>query len=406
MRVGTRRRGALLNVLAGFGLQGLLGGVALGQLASSPWPMANHDLRHTGRSQYVGPATPTLRWRIPFREIKGSPIIGADGTVYVGVQKSLCAFEPVSGGELWCQQLPATIRRNTAAIDANGRLYVGARDNRLWALDASDGERIWSFAVGNDGDVNTSPAIAADPVAGGYSVYMAGTLNGVVHSLDPDPTLDAQPDLRLKWRLPSGGGVSYSSPAVGADGTVYLGLTTGRLLGVTAAGVETLNAKVGVRLRFASPAIGDDGTIYIGSYEGLNAVDPVTGFVRWTFATQGRIGSTPAIGADGTIYIGSLGVGAGRLSTLYALRDDVNHATPLWSYEAPGSGKFSAAPAVGADGTIYALSGGILLAFAPDGQVLWEFDTGDRNVISSPAIGADGTLYVGGNGLYAFNDAP
>jgi outer membrane protein assembly factor BamB len=396
----------VLGVLAGLSLQGLLGGVAAAQLADSPWPMAHHDLRHTGRSQYVGPAAPVVRWRIPFREVKSSPIIGPDGTVYVGVQKSLCAFEPAGGGELWCEQLPATIRRNTAAIDANGRLYVGARDNRLWALDATDGERLWSFAVGNDGDVNTSPAIADDPVGGGYSVYMAGTFNGVVHALDPDPALDGEPALRLKWRRPSGGGISYSSPAVGLEGTVYLGLTTGRLLAVTAAGVEKWNAKVGVRLRFASPAVGDDGTIYVGSYEGVSAVDPVTGFVRWTFPTQGRIGSTPAIGVDGTLYIGTVGVGGGRLSTFYALRDDVTHATPLWSYVAEGSGRFSGAPAIGADGTIYVASGGVLLAFSPAGQVVWEFNAGRRNIISSPAIGADGALYVGGEALYAFNDSP
>jgi outer membrane protein assembly factor BamB len=193
---------------------------------------------------------------------------------------------------------------------------------------------------------------------------------------------------------------------VGLEGTVYLGLTTGRLLAVTAAGVEKWNAKVGVRLRFASPAVGDDGTIYVGSYEGVSAVDPVTGFVRWTFPTQGRIGSTPAIGVDGTLYIGTVGVGGGRLSTFYALRDDVTHATPLWSYVAEGSGRFSGAPAIGADGTIYVASGGVLLAFSPAGQVVWEFNAGRRNIISSPAIGADGTLYVGGEALYAFNDSP
>jgi len=31
----------------------------------SPWPMFRHDARHTGRSPYIGPAWPRLRWRYP-----------------------------------------------------------------------------------------------------------------------------------------------------------------------------------------------------------------------------------------------------------------------------------------------------------------------------------------------------
>jgi outer membrane protein assembly factor BamB len=59
----------------------------------------------------------------------------------------------------------------------------------------------------------------------------------------------------------------------------------------------------------SSPAIGADGTIYIGSGDsnlyavidgGLNTVTK-----KWAFGTQGSVESSPAIGADGTIYIGS-----------------------------------------------------------------------------------------------------
>ena len=55
----------------------------------------------------------------------------------------------------------------------------------------------------------------------------------------------------------------------------------------------------------SSPAIGADGTIYVGSYDGkLYALNP-DGTQKWAFTTGDAVYSSPAIGADGTIYVGS-----------------------------------------------------------------------------------------------------
>ncbi|WP_035076515.1 PQQ-binding-like beta-propeller repeat protein, partial [Maridesulfovibrio zosterae] len=55
----------------------------------------------------------------------------------------------------------------------------------------------------------------------------------------------------------------------------------------------------------ACPAIGSDGTIYIGaSYtKSLHAINP-DGSTKWSFLTGGFVQSSPAIGSDGTIYVG------------------------------------------------------------------------------------------------------
>ena len=53
----------------------------------SPWPMFRHDAQHTGRSPYVGPAWPQLRWRYPTSScavVESSPAIAGDGTIYIG----------------------------------------------------------------------------------------------------------------------------------------------------------------------------------------------------------------------------------------------------------------------------------------------------------------------------------
>ena len=55
----------------------------------------------------------------------------------------------------------------------------------------------------------------------------------------------------------------------------------------------------------SSPAIGADGTIYVGSADNnLYAVNP-DGSQKWSFTTGSAVHSSPAIGADGTIYVGS-----------------------------------------------------------------------------------------------------
>ena len=54
-------------------------------LADSPWPMLGHDPQITGRSPYAGPKKPMIKWTLdlPYGVYSG-PIIGEDGTLYVG----------------------------------------------------------------------------------------------------------------------------------------------------------------------------------------------------------------------------------------------------------------------------------------------------------------------------------
>ena len=55
----------------------------------------------------------------------------------------------------------------------------------------------------------------------------------------------------------------------------------------------------------SSPAIGSDGTIYVGSEDNnLYAMNP-DGSKKWAFRTGDDVKSSPAIGSDGTIYVGS-----------------------------------------------------------------------------------------------------
>ena len=194
----------------------------------------------------------------------------------------------------------------------------------------------------------------------------------------------------LKWKFQTGAAV-FSSPAIGSDGTVYVGSDDDYLYALNAAdGAQKWKFQIGTF--FSSPAIGSDGTIYVGSKDNyLYAINP-DGSLKWKFQT-GRDGvrSSPAIGSDGTIYVGS------DDTYLYALYPD---GPQKWKFQT--GGYVPSSPAIGSDGTIYVGSyDTYLYALNPDGTQKWKFQTG-AGVFSSPAIGSDGTIYVGSDDTYLY----
>ena len=112
----------------------------------------------------------------------------------------------------------------------------------------------------------------------------------------------AKPEPKAKWEFRTGGDVYY--PAIGADGTIYVGSTDYKLYAIYPDGTKKWEFRT--EGGYYSPAIGADGTIYVGSsYDNkLYAIYP-DGTKKWEFRTGGIVTSSPAIGADGTIYVGS-----------------------------------------------------------------------------------------------------
>ena len=106
----------------------LLLGVALGlvvvptaeaQLASSPWPMFQHDAQHSGRSSANGPQgpNPKLAWYAKTRSrLQAAVSVAPDLTIIAPNGKNpLSAFDPDTGDELWS---------SPAASDASARLTM------------------------------------------------------------------------------------------------------------------------------------------------------------------------------------------------------------------------------------------------------------------------------------------
>jgi len=234
----------------------------------------------------------------------------------------------------------------------------------------------WVFET--NGIIDSSPAIGADGI-----IYI-GSFDDNLYAINPDGT--------EKWVFETDGDVN-SSPAIGADGTIYVGSFDDNLYAINPDGTEKWVFETGGNI-FSSPAIGADGTIYVGSFDdNLYAINP-DGTELWTFEIGSDILSSPAVDNFGTVYIGSWD------NNLYAINPD---GTQKWIFQT--GGWVNSSPAINTDGTIYIGSTDAnLYAINPDGTIKWVFATGG-GVNSSPTIDKDGTVYVGSwdNNLYAIN---
>ena len=246
-----------------------------------------------------------VQWRFSLGTPSHTPLtVGPDGTIYAGTDAGWLIAIDADGKEQWrfdTMTVPINPRLDSAAaVGPEGTVYVGSGCGYLHAI-APDGSPRWSVFL-------AMRAIRSGPTVGVDGNIICASDAGCLHVVSPEGKVLAI----------CGGSMPYpceivSSPAVGSDGTVYLGLDTtgagagfrpGYLGAYLGDGTEQWQVAVGGRVR-SSPAIGADGIVYVGADDGiLYALNP-DGTFLWKYATGDAIESSPALAADGTLYFGS-----------------------------------------------------------------------------------------------------
>jgi len=202
-------------------------------------------------------------------------------------------------------------------------------------------------------------------------------------------------EVKTLWEFNASGRI-LSSPAIGRDGTVYIGSDDRNLYALEPTqGAVKWTYDVGHYIRSA-PAASQDGKVFVASLNPVfHALDAASGALVWKVDLGAGTRASPAIARDGTVFIH-----AG--STFHALANEDGKV--LWTF---GTGASSRGGAVVCpDGSVvfgcedfyvYSLDGGT-------GELNWKFGTGDK-VYASPAISQDGHVYIGSHDahLYCLN---
>jgi outer membrane protein assembly factor BamB len=355
--------------------------------SGSPWPKFRGDVAQTARASFT-PAPGGSFWS--YRTGKGifsSPVIAADGTIYIGsADRTFYALDRT--GQVKWKLLTGEIIDSAGLVDDKGRVYFGSGDGKLRALDAKSGALVWK-----------TPADQPN-VNGGYINWFEGNV-----ALSPTGELYAPNDDYFAYAFDRATGAitqrlkmpdqSWSSPAFDPSGRLWLGNNNvvdflgSNLFAFNNKGVDTWDDFVGLGSVAASPVYAD-GLVIVGSFDGyVRAFDPQSGTVRWQFGARDHIYASPARAADGTI------VQPATDGTCYGL--DEKTGALKWSYDI--GDPIRSSPAIDGNGNIYFGGGdGRLHVLNPDGtrRFVVQLIAEDRNdVNSSPGLGRD-AVYVGG----------
>jgi len=354
---------------------------AYGASADADWPSFLHDAQHTGFSSSTVAGTNQTSWAFAFGAnqiasptaesgkifictVSGtvyalnaytgslvwssqigsgptfvSPCV-AEGIVFVGCydgnyQTVFRALDQNTGEEIWnftIQFFPLGFPQHIALTYSDGKVFAGqVGDAKIYALNATSGELIWSYdiGVGPGSKPQSNPAVSDGMLVVGSQdcrIYALNATTGFhIWNFTSEGPVRSSPAI-------SGGAVFVTS----SDGNLYaLNQTTGGLLwdvtcislmsspalsdGLVFVGFEAFNASTGELVwrnsldsTSSSPAVADSKVLVCSDACDIFALDRMTGGKLWSFETgTPRAMFTSPVVAYGNVYVG-LG------STLYS----------------------------------------------------------------------------------------
>jgi len=283
----------------------------------------------------------------------------------------------------------ATPIRTAPAVDAGGRVFLQYRD-RLVALVEEDGKPklLWEYVVGSR---------APGPVVlGPQDTIRLHCCDGFLHCLDAATG-------KQVWSPASvGEPLGYAVPVVGRDGSTWVSSHGGGLARVDYQGRIQKPPFFRSRQKFDSPAVVAEGVLYVGSDLGyLFAIDIRNdhGTNQWNHAIdQGYVGVVrfaPMVTPDKIVVV------AGQDECLYGVAPA---GTLVWRTQMPG--QILGSPVADRHGQIYLGLCQVPRGMEPRGalvcidgnshKVRWEYRT-SAPVESTPAVGDDDLIYFGDN---------
>jgi outer membrane protein assembly factor BamB len=249
---------------------------------------------------------------------------------------------------------------------ANGVVYVGSKDNYVYAISAATGHQAWKTQVGW---VLLSPEVVSGMVC-------VATDSGEFSALRASSGVPA-------WQVRTGVPAAFSRPWAVSGGNVIL-CTAGPLQAYDVA-TGGQGRSYGAQDQFYRAVGAADGAIYAVDGSGnMNAFSTGSGASLWNKAvvTDGGVPNTSVVVAGGAVYVGTTN------GTLYSVDAATGH--PNWSY--PTGNELESSP-VAVDGIVYLsdTSGKLHAITTSSGKLAWQHTSSPG--IGGPAV-ANGKVYA------------
>jgi outer membrane protein assembly factor BamB len=303
-------------------------------------------------------------------------VIGTGNLVYFTEGEKLFALNISDGQALWSFTADGNLR--SPALADNGRLYVISDAGTLYCFTES-GAKLWSVK-------HTNQWTGQGLTIGTDGTFYFGASDGWLYAINSDSS--------LKWKYQVGSWIN-GVPALDSQGNIYFGSTTHSVYALRPNGTLIWSFTTDDFVD-ASPSI-DEGrnTVYVGSVGGtLFALNRLTGVKRWEFKTGGALYRAAAIGSDGRVYLGSIN------GIFYAIS---NNGTQIWSVALDGP--VHGLPSIDTDGTIYVgTEGGSVYAINSDGSIRWQHTIG--GLVNFGTVIANSIIYASStSGFVAIENA-
>ncbi|MCL5096741.1 MAG: PQQ-binding-like beta-propeller repeat protein [Candidatus Omnitrophica bacterium] len=310
----------------------------------------------------------SIRWLIAGADFISAPVVGKDGTIYVGTDTNALVAVDSSGIVRWAATTDGAVGA-PAVGGADGGIFFGTLNGTFHAVNA-DGSPRWQFNAGSA--IRTPPTLTP----GGQVVF--GTDCGLVWSLRTDTVLAAAPWPKYQGDLANHGRT---------EGLMTVpGIVTNLAANVVSPGGTVIH------VTWESAPEAESYEVWRAAEGGLDQAEPLATNV---FGTLGFDDEFTRAGVVYSYWVRSKnGEGYGPFI------EPVTCSQTNQSWVVPFNG-YTTTPVVAEDGTVYVKTTGTsseLRALSPSGSTLWSVADaayGFKGYSSSPVIGQGGNLVFG-----------
>ena len=323
----------------------------------------------------------TIRWVFQTKS-QGSGALKAivpditvhEGVVYVGSKdNTMYAIDAQTGQEIWSRNVFADVNSAVAVSQDGSVIYFGTEGEGFLALDSENGSKRWDYNPVDGRAFDVKPTIIGDTV-------IAASDDGRIYAFDGDPDSDKEGELKWVFPKPPSRELGFFREAgIAYKDAFYIGNDDGTLHGVyLSTGLLNARARIrGNRMPYYEPGSGadaepvrseialSDNNIYFAN--DANEVIQYDGAkIRWVYNTLTHRPVRGAIAAREDIV-----VVADRSGAIHALNPDRQEAErkrEIDDYDTP--------------------------------ERLWrEFTEENAQIVGGPVLAGDFVFVIDGNGI-------